>query len=62
MDLWLGKAVRVQVHYDVGCLGLELKDDIAIKCRFILQYTVLSGFNSKVSSPSRSVFEAIKLR
>ena len=48
MNLWLGKAVRVQVHYDVSCLGLELKDDIAIKCRFILQYTVLSGLNLRV--------------
>ena len=28
MDLWLGKVIRVQVHYNVGCPGLEVKDGI----------------------------------
>ena len=29
MDLWLGKAVRVQVQYDVGYHWTQIKDDIA---------------------------------
>ena len=32
MSLWLGKAVKVQAFYDVGCLGPEIEDDIFVRC------------------------------
>ena len=39
MDLWLGKAVRVQVNYDVGYLGLKPKDDIKSgKCGIFVNF------------------------
>ena len=59
MDLWLGKVIRIQVHYNIGCPDLEVWDDVLKWIAFALCYCFVLPQNRIYRQEAREVSSLI---